>query len=139
MIIPVENIPGFVPDLTAALLALFICAAMHVAIVSSRNRKKGGARKTEDPAINLVDCLEKLRDLAVTQETYVHPSLLGRKGSERLSQRLREASLFFPAEAGTLEALAAGLQESYEDEGARIMAMTRVHAWIREKLEKSGT
>lgn len=119
------------------MLALFICACFHVFITFGRKRSSHEADRDIETAIgDPVECLEKLRTLAVTQETYIHPSPLGRKGVERLTLRLQKALIFFPEEADTLKALASELEANYEDEGARIMAMTHIHAWIREKLEK---
>jgi hypothetical protein len=133
----VENIPTFLPYVVAGMLALFVCACLHIFFTYGRNRGAREAdREIETPVGDPVECLEKLRNLAVTQETYAHPSPLGRKGVERLTLRMQEAFMFFPEETATLKALAAELGANYEDEGARILAMTRIHAWIREKLEK---
>jgi hypothetical protein len=136
-LLPVENIPTFLPYVVAGMLALFVCACLHIFLTYGRNKGASETdRETETPMADPVECLEKLRTLAVTQETYAHPSPLGRKGVARLTLRLQQALLFFPEEAATLKALASELEANYEDEGSRIMAMTRIHAWIREKLEK---
>ena len=127
--------PAFLVYIAAFMGALFICVCLHLFIRSRSLIRPRGPVASKSEAIDPSNCFSLIQNQITLIQTFPHPSPAGRQNTERLSELLLAARLYYPSSKAPLTAFAERMPMVYDDEGLFLMAILDLRKWVTANLQ----